>query len=306
MARERPSAGTTGANAATGDRRCVDHPVPSLGERLAVVSNPFRGRASADGKAREHLGADLMYRRRDTRDLSLSSRRERRRNAAVLHARRHPGARRVGRRCHVREYDARRQHRHHPSPQRMGDLLHASRHACGSARRSVIAGQPIGTIGASPEDAAHLRHLHLELWKNGTRSGAVDPAPYLAAWPRVVNASWTASAPIALAPRNAGLSYRPVGDTGEAYPDWLRRVRGSSGVYVIRERGGSSSTWANRRRASCTRRSRDISKAGVATKASGVVSTRKDTTPASPTIARASRSRSESRRQAMRSTKKPA
>ena len=45
------------------------HPVPSLGERPAVVSNPFRARASADGKSREHLGADLMYRRRDVRDL---------------------------------------------------------------------------------------------------------------------------------------------------------------------------------------------------------------------------------------------
>jgi hypothetical protein len=31
--------------------------------------------------------------------------------------------------------------------------------------------------------------------------------------------------------------YRPVGDRGEPYPDWLRALRGESGVYVIRERG---------------------------------------------------------------------
>jgi hypothetical protein len=37
-------------------------------------------------------------------------------------------------------------------------------------------------------------------------------------------------------PRNAGLSYRPIGRTGEAYPDWVRALRGKSGVYVIRER----------------------------------------------------------------------
>lgn len=36
--------------------------------------------------------------------------------------------------------------------------------------------------------------------------------------------------------RNAGLVYRPVGARGEAYPDWLQRIKGSSGVYVIRQR----------------------------------------------------------------------
>ncbi len=38
------------------------------------------------------------------------------------------------------------------------------------------------------------------------------------------------------APRNAGLTYRPVGQRGEPYPAWLRAIRGDSGVYVIRER----------------------------------------------------------------------
>lgn len=42
--------------------------------------------------------------------------------------------------------------------------------------------------------------------------------------------------------RNAGLTYRPVGAPGTPYPDWLRQLKGKSGVYVIKEklRDGSS------------------------------------------------------------------
>jgi len=35
--------------------------------------------------------------------------------------------------------------------------------------------------------------------------------------------------------RNASLSYRPIGESGR-YPDWVRALRGKSGVYLIRER----------------------------------------------------------------------
>jgi len=35
--------------------------------------------------------------------------------------------------------------------------------------------------------------------------------------------------------RNAALSYRPMGELGEPYPDWVRALAGKSGVYVIRE-----------------------------------------------------------------------
>lgn len=35
--------------------------------------------------------------------------------------------------------------------------------------------------------------------------------------------------------RNAGLVYRPVGTTGERYPEWIRALDGKSGVYVIKE-----------------------------------------------------------------------
>jgi integrase len=33
----------------------------------------------------------------------------------------------------------------------------------------------------------------------------------------------------------AALKYRPVGSTGEPYPDWVRALDGKSGVYIIRE-----------------------------------------------------------------------
>ena len=37
--------------------------------------------------------------------------------------------------------------------------------------------------------------------------------------------------------RNGGLVYRPVGKPGEPYPAWVQRLKGKSGVYVIRQRG---------------------------------------------------------------------
>jgi len=49
--------------------------------------------------------------------------------------------------------------------------------------------------------------------------------------------------------RNASLVYRPLGASGERYPDWVRELDGMSGVYVIRDADshetlyvGSSST----------------------------------------------------------------
>jgi hypothetical protein len=35
--------------------------------------------------------------------------------------------------------------------------------------------------------------------------------------------------------RNAGLIYRPVGTSGERYPEWIHALDGKSGVYVIKE-----------------------------------------------------------------------
>jgi hypothetical protein len=217
------------------------HPVPSLGDRIAVVSNPFRANASADGKRGQHLGADLMYRRRDARDLIAAfpvgtsggtplffmpdGVRALAASAGVVTI---ASMTPVGNTVIVRHPNGWATYYTHLA------TLAVSKGA------SVVAGQTIGTIGASPEDGAHLRHLHFELWQGGTRTGAIDPAPYLAAWTRV-SVEWSATSATSSisAPRNAALSsYRPVGDRGEPYPVWVRALRGESGVYVIREIDG--------------------------------------------------------------------
>lgn len=43
----------------------------------------------------------------------------------------------------------------------------------------INAGQMIGTIGASPIDGQKLKHLHIEIWRNGPSTAHVDPWPYL-------------------------------------------------------------------------------------------------------------------------------
>lgn len=91
----------------------------------------------------------------------------------------------------------------------------------------VRAGQPIGIIGASPLDAEHLKHLHFEVWLGGP-SDRIDPAPLMRAWEITADAN-------ALVARNAGFVYRPVGAPGDAYPEWVRALKGKAGVYVIRE-----------------------------------------------------------------------
>jgi hypothetical protein len=95
----------------------------------------------------------------------------------------------------------------------------------------VRAGQPLGVIGASPLDQEHLRHLHFELWLGGPRD-RIDPSTLLKSWEVV-------DPPRALVARNGGFVYRPVGSPGGAYPEWVRDLKRKSGVYVIREIGGS-------------------------------------------------------------------
>lgn len=43
----------------------------------------------------------------------------------------------------------------------------------------VKPGDVIGTVSYSPEDAAKLNHMHIEVWRNGPSSAHVDPMPYL-------------------------------------------------------------------------------------------------------------------------------
>ena len=91
----------------------------------------------------------------------------------------------------------------------------------------VRAGQPIGTIGASPLDAEHLKHLHFELWLGGP-SDRVDPSLVMRGWDVVPD-------PGALVARNASLVYRSVGAAGQPYPEWVRALAEKAGVYIIRD-----------------------------------------------------------------------
>jgi hypothetical protein len=112
---------------------------------------------------------------------------------------------------------------------------------------SVAAGQPLGVIGYDPTDSNKLRHLHFELWR-GTRARAVDPGPFLLAWSHVRRApvadglARVEVLPATARPRGARnrgcLTFRPVGARFEPYPGWVQKLRGKSGVYVIREIDG--------------------------------------------------------------------
>jgi hypothetical protein len=91
-------------------------------------------------------------------------------------------------------------------------------------KRKIRAGEPLGIIGYSPLDAAKLKHLHFALWRGGPKD-PIDPAPEMKKW-RVVGAQL----------RNGRFLYRPVGASHEPYPQWVRDLKGESGVYIIRER----------------------------------------------------------------------
>jgi hypothetical protein len=99
--------------------------------------------------------------------------------------------------------------------------------APGKSNERVRAGQPIGIIGASPLDVEHLKHLHFEVWLGGPND-RIDPAALMRSWETVAD-------PNALVARNAGFLYRPVGEPGDAYPDWVRALKGKAGVYIIRD-----------------------------------------------------------------------
>lgn len=208
-------------------------PVPNLADRLAEVSDGWGSpRSSADGAAPRHLGVDVMFRRRDRRELVDVYR---------------PGT------------------PHGTADYFMPDGIPALAAAAGVvtfatntprgftvkikhpdgwttyythlsalvvvAGQIVAAGQPLGAIGGDPLDPRHLMHLHFELWRDHVRAGAIDPAPHLRAWRRR-----TLDSAGGFRTRGATLTYRPVGSPGERYPSWVQALRGQSGVYVIRER----------------------------------------------------------------------
>jgi hypothetical protein len=101
----------------------------------------------------------------------------------------------------------------------------------------VRAGQPIGIVGHNPLDPTRLKHLHFEIW-DGVPADALDPAPLMRSWKVLTDERDVLDARTTrrLRPRNA-LIYRPLGGSGDPYPEWVRALTGKSGVYLIRERG---------------------------------------------------------------------
>lgn len=53
----------------------------------------------------------------------------------------------------------------------------------GASRERVVAGQPLGIVGADPLDANAIAHLHFEIWRGGAGDHAIDPEPLLRDWP---------------------------------------------------------------------------------------------------------------------------
>ncbi len=74
-------------------------------------------------------------------------------------------------------------------------------------------------------DAAHAL-----LWRVVARR--VATAPPACSPPALGWIGFAASSPSL---RNGALAYRALGDVGEPYPEWVRALRGKSGVYVIRD-----------------------------------------------------------------------
>lgn len=108
------------------------------------------------------------------------------------------------------------------------DKLFVTPTANAASKQTVRAGQVIGTVGFSPLDAQKLKHLHFEVWLGGP-SDRIDPALVMKSWTVIGDPRTTMVA------RNAGFTYRPVGASGEAYPQWVRDLKGKAGVYVIRD-----------------------------------------------------------------------
>ena len=102
--------------------------------------------------------------------------------------------------------------------------------ARGASKQAVRAGQMIGTVGFSPRDGEKLHHLHFEVWLRGP-TDKINPSLLMQSWPVLADPRTQ------LVARNGGFTYRPVGSAGEPYPQWVRDLKGESGVYVIRENG---------------------------------------------------------------------
>jgi hypothetical protein len=117
----------------------------------------------------------------------------------------------------------------------LGDRGDAAGNAPSVVRLRVAAnGITADGVAVTHDEAVALARAtgSAELTASGAaRSGAVTD---------LIDALRAAGVSLALAPnlgslRNAGFVYRPVGKRGDDYPEWLRSLRGESGVYVIRD-----------------------------------------------------------------------
>lgn len=208
-------------------------PVPTLGDRAVVVSNGFRA-----NDPHQHLGIDLMFRRRDARDLmSVFPPKTTNGSAMFFMPDSIPALAAAAGSVSFADMTGMGNSVivQHPN----GWATYYTHLTTLAVKRgdNVRAGQPVGIIGGSPIDSQHLKHLHFELWKGGKRSGAVDAAPYFAMWTRV-SQPWTSPTLVAStsAVRNGNTSsYRLVGERGDGYPEWVRALKGKAGVYIIRD-----------------------------------------------------------------------
>ncbi|HWO25872.1 MAG TPA: peptidoglycan DD-metalloendopeptidase family protein [Kofleriaceae bacterium] len=169
------------------DTRAWVFPVPTLGDRKAEISDGWGSpRTLPNGTTIKHLGADIMFRRRDPHDL-----------IAVYKPGTVNGERRYFMPDNLPALAAAAGAVHFARWTPIGFTV-IIRHPTGwatyythlsslavSTGDTVTAGQPIGIIGGNPADRMPLKHLHFELWKHGTRAGVVDPKPYLDAWPHI-------------------------------------------------------------------------------------------------------------------------
>ena len=227
-------------------------PVPDLGDRQAEVSSGFgTPRTDPDGTKRKHLGADLMFKRRDARDL-----------IAAYPPKTVNGTKRYFMPDDVPALAASAGTVRFAKKTSVGFTV-IVRHPNGWATYythmtsvavakgdDVVAGQPVGVIGGNPLDGAHLKHLHFELWKHGTRAGVVDPEPYLDAWTRSP-----------AGPRPSRSRSATPGWSTEPSAIAATRTRRGSGVCAASPACTSSarpvarsSTWGSRRPAGSTKR----------------------------------------------------
>jgi len=94
-------------------------------------------------------------------------------------------------------------------------------------------------MSPAPHNERSPLHLHFEIWRGG-HTKAIDPALHMPSWGLVVSTTGPGKDGKLIqnwrAVRNASLVYRPLGARGDPYPQWVRDLKGESGVYVIRER----------------------------------------------------------------------